>query len=351
MSSAELVLRMAGVVMLSFVALLWLRDARDRLAGLMAALFCFGVISYLLCPPLVRDWQWGILEAPFYFGCFGAAVFFYLMSRAFFDDRFRLQAWHAGLLILMIALGAWHRLGVDIASAQIALVLHQLLSLAVTVAALVLAFLGKAGDLVEARRRFRDIFVGLSGAYILIVVSTEVLLRSRPAAPTLELVNLAVIFLASFAFALAMTQLKQTVRPTAGAGPVAPVAAPDPAEEELLRTLRQQMDTQFAYRLEGLTIARLAELVGTQEYLLRRLINGRLGHRNFNEFLNTYRIAEVCARFSEPESARLPILTIALESGFSSLGPFNRAFKDITGLTPTAYREAHSGGAGPKNSR
>ena len=39
----------------------------------------------------------------------------------------------------------------------------------------------------------------------------------------------------------------------------------------------------------------------------------------------------------------VPILTIALDAGFASLGPFNRAFKAETGLTPTEYRRAESG--------
>jgi AraC-like DNA-binding protein len=34
----------------------------------------------------------------------------------------------------------------------------------------------------------------------------------------------------------------------------------------------------------------------------------------------------------------VPVLTIAMDSGFQSLGPFNRAFKADTGLTPTEYR-------------
>jgi AraC-like DNA-binding protein len=39
----------------------------------------------------------------------------------------------------------------------------------------------------------------------------------------------------------------------------------------------------------------------------------------------------------------VPVLTIALDAGFSSLGPFNRAFKADTGLTPTEYRRLNSG--------
>jgi len=33
------------------------------------------------------------------------------------------------------------------------------------------------------------------------------------------------------------------------------------------------------------------------------------------------------------------VLTVALRSGFQSTGPFNRAFKIATGLTPTEYRK------------
>jgi AraC-like DNA-binding protein len=34
-----------------------------------------------------------------------------------------------------------------------------------------------------------------------------------------------------------------------------------------------------------------------------------------------------------------PILSIALDLGFASIGPFNRAFKAITGLTPGDFRQ------------
>jgi len=34
----------------------------------------------------------------------------------------------------------------------------------------------------------------------------------------------------------------------------------------------------------------------------------------------------------------VPILTIALDAGFQSIGPFNRAFKAHTGMTPSEFR-------------
>ena len=44
------------------------------------------------------------------------------------------------------------------------------------------------------------------------------------------------------------------------------------------------------------------------------------------------------AALRDPLQAEVPILTIALDAGFQSLGPFNRAFKAETGLTPSDYR-------------
>ncbi len=98
------------------------------------------------------------------------------------------------------------------------------------------------------------------------------------------------------------------------------------------------MTDERAYRQDGLTIGGLAQQLGLPEYRLRRLINQALGYRNFNSFVNRYRIAEVKAALADPRQAEVPVLTMALDAGFSSLGPFNRAFKAETGMTPSEYR-------------
>jgi AraC-like DNA-binding protein len=119
-----------------------------------------------------------------------------------------------------------------------------------------------------------------------------------------------------------------------------PPPADEPADQGLLVALERLMTVERAYRREGLTIASLAQQLGLPEYRLRRLINQALGYRNFNRFVNRYRIAEAKAALGDPQQAEVPILTIALDAGFSSLGPFNRAFKAETGLTPTEFRRA-----------
>ena len=56
-------------------------------------------------------------------------------------------------------------------------------------------------------------------------------------------------------------------------------------------------------------------------------------------FLNQYRINDACETLSDPTQVKKTILEIAYELGYQSIGPFNKAFKDLKGLTPTAYRK------------
>jgi len=134
-----------------------------------------------------------------------------------------------------------------------------------------------------------------------------------------------------------------------GVEPVRAAASAElsPADLTLVAALERAMSFDRAYRQDGLTIGQLANAHGVPEYRLRRLINQGLGHRNFNSFLNRYRIADARAGLADPGQAAVPILTIALDAGFNSLGPFNRAFRAETGMTPSEYRrQALGGGAG-----
>jgi AraC-like DNA-binding protein len=80
--------------------------------------------------------------------------------------------------------------------------------------------------------------------------------------------------------------------------------------------------------------------------VLRRVINHGLGFRNFNDFLHTHRLKEAAGRLGDPQLSRIPVLTIALEVGYGSIGPFNRAFKERFGVTPTEYRRASRADSG-----
>ena len=110
-------------------------------------------------------------------------------------------------------------------------------------------------------------------------------------------------------------------------------------ETLLSEALRKLMDEQKLYRHHGLGIGDVGARLGVPEYRLRRLINRQLGHRNFSSFINGYRLTEARRALEDPTQAEVPILTIALDAGFQSLAPFNRAFKAATGTTPSDYRK------------
>ena len=119
---------------------------------------------------------------------------------------------------------------------------------------------------------------------------------------------------------------------------VAPAGATpltEPKASAQLTRLQRAMTEDKLYHQDGLTLAALAQTLSLGEAALRTLINHELGYRNFNDFLHHYRLTEAAARL---RAESLPILTIALDCGYGSIGPFNRAFKQRFGMTPTEYR-------------
>ena len=106
----------------------------------------------------------------------------------------------------------------------------------------------------------------------------------------------------------------------------------------LIQRICHVVEAERLYAQPGLTIGALASRVGLQEYRLRKLINATLNCRNFNQFLNQYRIAEAARRLQNQEETQVPIATIAQESGFAALSSFNKAFKQMKGVTPSRFR-------------
>jgi AraC-like DNA-binding protein len=74
------------------------------------------------------------------------------------------------------------------------------------------------------------------------------------------------------------------------------------------------------------------------EHRLRRLVNDGLGHRNFAEFLSVHRVAAAKRELADPRLSERSVSEIAFALGYASLGPFNRAFREATGTTPSAFR-------------
>lgn len=110
------------------------------------------------------------------------------------------------------------------------------------------------------------------------------------------------------------------------------------------RQLEQLIQERQIFRDCELNLASLAKTMGLPEYRLRALINRELGYKNFNVFLNDHRIEAAANDLLDPELAHLPILTIALDTGYRSIAPFNKAFKERKGMTPSEFRRGQGEG-------
>lgn len=317
------------------------RDLPARLAVAMNAAIC----SYLI---VTAGWsgERGMILLVFALGAGATPGLFWLFAKAWFNDEQRLGAASVLLVVLSVA----NTLVVQLTyrtveqANLVSAVLFRVFMLAFAAAALWEVWRSREGDLVERRRRIRPLLVGVVAIYVIVVTIVEVATEKSLLADYLRQVVGSAALLAVLGFCAVLLRMRQsdlfgaTPAPVESLRPVAEKPA-DPLAEKLL----QFMATNMPHRDETLSIAKLAAQLGEQEYRLRRTINGQLGHRNFAAFLNGYRLVEVKAALADPAQRDVPIITIALDAGFGSLGPFNRAFREAEGMTPSEFRARATG--------
>ena len=338
LSLADALLRFATIGELLLAIVVIARAPGRTVGNWLAAGFLAALIAYLLLSSDMVAVHLGALRLPLLALAAVAGGMLWLLSRALFQDDFRLEPVHWLPIALLEACGLYASFGqaVNARLATAASLVHQAIVAILYADAIFRSWRGYAADLVEPRRRFRLWFIAGASVTGLAIVAAEVTLRGLEVPPGLEFAKVLAIF------ALTTLLLAWSLDLKSGWFAAALRARPEveaaPGERQLLASLREAIETGRGYRREGLTIAALAHQLKVPEHLLRRVINQRLGHRNFNAFLNAYRIAEAKASLADAARERIPVLTIALESGFGSIGPFNRAFREAVGKTPTEYR-------------
>lgn len=109
--------------------------------------------------------------------------------------------------------------------------------------------------------------------------------------------------------------------------------------ENLLNHIDAKIKDQKLFLDPELNAAKLAKHVGIPVYKLTYVLN-KGAEKNFNEFINAYRVEHAKNMLTDPNQAKKTIFAIALECGFASEAPFYNAFKKITDKSPAAYRSA-----------
>lgn len=104
------------------------------------------------------------------------------------------------------------------------------------------------------------------------------------------------------------------------------------------RWLKQMMKNGAYYKDQELSLTTLADKLGLTTHELSAIINTGF-KKSFNDFVNEYRVADVVGKIQNPAFDQLTLEGIAYDSGFNSASTFHRAFKQLTGKTPAAYKK------------
>ncbi|WP_293902690.1 helix-turn-helix domain-containing protein [Phenylobacterium sp.] len=281
--------------------------------------------------------RWGPLNMP----ALAVAGMFWLFVMTVFDDR-PVSAWSwAPAAVLFCSGPVWlflSPMGQDWLWAA-----RNLFSGALAVHAGIVVVRGWTGDLMETRRRLRALVLGMSALFAILNVAIAFAFKLYRDDAWLqwsigEVYGVSVFAVLMLASAAVFLQARQVVFGAPRRTGQGSDARAESAERLMLGKLNELM-AAGGWRREGLTIGALATELGEPEHRLRRLINQRLDHRNFADFLNGFRIEAAKQRLADPREARTTVAAIAFDLGYGSLGPFNRAFREATDTTPTAWRQ------------
>lgn len=342
----DAILRFPTVTLLLVLAIWAARDARHLIQGRIVIVLGITLGSMLLStapedlrPPSPLYESLRLIDT-------ANIVFVWWFGLSLFEDDFKLRPLHwAGLGIYLVFGGAgrinyllgneplWIGLDVVIRALSAGMILHLFW----------MAISGWRDDLIEARRRTRAWYTIATAIAATLIVVGEIVYslqtgdRSDPAwlSTSRAAVVLPVVFFGAWWF-LDFRSEYLLFEPTKA--PVITEPQIDPKDTATHARLVTAMTEDKLYREHGLGIGDLAARLNVPEHQLRALINKGLGYRNFAAFLNQYRLAEAKAALADPEQARTPILTIAMDAGYASLATFNRAFKAEEDVTPSAYR-------------
>ena len=339
----DAIIRGGGIGLALLLCLLVARHGVGSRNGLFGVLFGLGVGSYLICS---ASWALDIhpyILTPLLSLCVLNPLLFWLFARSLFDDEFQLERREWAIIIGAGSVGLFW-LGIRNTDlplmVNISTILQQVVGLALVLHILYDAIQGLADDLIENRRKLRIGVIAATGAYMVLVAIAELVLAGQAAPQYLNALNAAGITLLLGGAMILMTRLSDNLLSSEIKAPATrPNAPPSSVDDEdlMARAVRKMESGTFADTT--LTVASLATQLRVPEYKLRRAINQGLGYRNFNSFLNHYRIAAVKAAMADPNQVRIPILTLALDAGFNSIAPFNRAFRAELDVTPSEFRK------------
>lgn len=105
---------------------------------------------------------------------------------------------------------------------------------------------------------------------------------------------------------------------------------------EEIEKLKNYMKSEKPYLNPDLNLSDLADELQINRAELSKVINSGF-HKNFNDFINEYRVNTFKEKLNLGKHKQLSLLGIAYDCGFNSKATFNRVFKKITQISPTEF--------------
>ncbi len=115
----------------------------------------------------------------------------------------------------------------------------------------------------------------------------------------------------------------------------APRGALTAEENRIAEKVKKLMELDKLYQEPSFSRADLAREIPTSESIVSRVINVSFG-KSFPRYLSEFRVEDAKRMLLDKN---IPVQVVASEVGFNSLASFNRVFREITGVTPTQYRQ------------
>ena len=283
------------------------------------AMLCLCIASYMIVPATRFLYDVDGLQLVLSMLATLVPSLIWLVGYWFFADGQRIPVWLILLAIFYVPLGMefWPiSFSDDNLNSFVFNFVPQFIKLGLVFHTMYMAIADYQADLVPERQKLRRPLVVAIGVIAGIVMLVELWIRE--ATPlVVENVGSMLLFLVALAGNVFLLRLQSDFLEHR-----VPKVEPAPVEDHsgLITQLEDVMSGQRFYANPSVTISELAAALSMTEHKLRRLINKELGYRNFNQYLNRYRIDEASKRLiSETD---LPILTIALDVGFNSLSSF-----------------------------